>query len=290
MSKTETLFARPNASSQEKDHMGMNMDETGKNGHPREEVALITGSRRGIGLGIASWLARGGFNVVLNATASPSEAKDAVEKVRSYGGRTEYVQADIAVEADRERLIVEICESFGRLDVLVNNAGVAPEVRLDILEATEESFDRLIKINLKGPYFLTQRVANWMKDQKKGDANRNPKIINISSVNAYTASPSRGEYCVSKAGVSMVTALFAARLAEYGIGVYEVRPGIMETDMTAPVKKKYDRLLSGGLTPIRRWGTPEDVGKAVLAIAQDYLPYSTGEIINVDGGFHLRVL
>ncbi|NIS60070.1 MAG: 3-ketoacyl-ACP reductase [Proteobacteria bacterium] len=266
------------------------MDKNGKKFRRTEEVALVTGSRRGIGLGIATALASAGFNVVLNGTSSASTAKEAIEKVRSTGSRTEYVQADISVRADREKLIARIEEVFGRLDILVNNAGVAPEVRLDILDATEASFDRLMRVNLKGPYFLTQRVANWMIEQKKKDKNRNLKIINTSSMSAYTASPSRGEYCVSKAGVSMMTALFAVRLAEYGIRVYEIRPGIIDTEMTAPVRGKYDRLISEGLTPIRRWGTPEDVGKAALAIARDYLPFSTGEIINVDGGFHLRVL
>lgn len=266
------------------------MERTGKKVDGTEEVVLITGSRRGIGLGIAMALAEGGFNVVLNGTASPSAARGAIEKVRSFGCHTEYFRADISVGADRERLINRIGEAFGRLDILVNNAGVAPEVRLDILETTEESFNRLISVNLKGPYFLTQRVANWMIEQKREDEHRNLKIINISSTSAYTASPSRGEYCVSKAGLSMVTTLFAIRLAEYGIGVYEIRPGIMETDMTVPVKEKYDRLISQGVTPIKRWGTPEDVGRAVLAIARGYLPFSTGEIINVDGGFHLRAL
>jgi NAD(P)-dependent dehydrogenase (short-subunit alcohol dehydrogenase family) len=266
------------------------MERTRENFHPTEEVALVTGSRRGIGLGIAIALASDGFNVVLNGTSPPSAAKEAIERVRSTGSRTQYVQGDISVGADRERLIEKIEEVFGRLDILVNNAGVAPEVRLDILEATEESFDRLIRVNLKGPYFLTQRIANWMIEQREKDKSRKLKIINTSSTSAYTASPSRGEYCVSKAGVSMMTALFATRLAEYDIGVYEIRPGIIATDMTAPVKGKYDRLISEGLTPIRRWGTPEDVGKAALAIARDYFPFSTGEIINVDGGFHLRVL
>lgn len=266
------------------------MNKREKTFHPRGEVALVTGSRRGIGLGIATALASGGFNVVLNGTSPPSTAKEAIEKVRATGCRTEYVQADISVGADREKLIARIEEEFGRIDILVNNAGVAPKMRLDILEATEESFDHVLGINLKGPYFLTQRVANWMIEQKRKDENRKPKIINISSNSAYTVSLARGEYCVSKAGISMMTALFAIRLAEYNIGVYEIRPGIIETDMTAPVKGEYDRLISEGLTPIRRWGTPEDVGRAALAIARDYLPFSTGEIINVDGGFHLRVL
>ncbi len=262
------------------------MNETGEKG----EVALVTGSRRGIGLGIALALGQGGFNIVLNGTSPRSTAEKAIQKVRSTGRIVEYIQADISVGAEREKLTKRIAEAFGRLDILVNNAGVAPEVRRDILEATEESFDRLIKVNLKGPYFLTQRVANWMIEQKKGDKHRSPKIINISSLSAYTASTSRGEYCVSKAGLSMMTALFAIRLAEYGIGVFEIRPGIIDTDMTAPVREKYDRLISEGLTPISRWGNPEEIGRAVLAIARDSFPFSTGEIINVDGGFHLRAL
>jgi 3-oxoacyl-[acyl-carrier protein] reductase len=265
------------------------MDRTEKL-EPREAVALVTGSRRGIGLGIAKALASDKFNVVLNGTVPPSKAEEPLEAVLSTGCRAEYIQADISLKADRERLIGKIAESFGRLDILVNNAGVAPLIRSDILEATEESFDRVIGINLKGPYFLTQQVANWMIDQKKTHHDRTFKIITISSNSAYTASPSRGDYCVSKAGLSMMTALFAARLAEHGIGVYEVRPGIVATDMTTPVKDKYNRLISEGLTPIARWGTPEDVGQAVLAIARDYFPFSTGEVINVDGGFHLRTL
>ena len=266
------------------------MDEIKEEVQPTEVVALVTGSRRGIGLGIAKALATGGFNIVLNGISPPSGAEEAIEKIRSTGCRAEYIKADISVRADREKLVAKIDGQFGRLDILVNNAGVAPHVRLDILEAAEESFDRLININLKGPYFLTQAVANWMIEQKIDDQHRNCKIINISSINAYTASTSRGEYCVSKAGLSMMTALFASRLAEYGIGVYEIRPGIIETDMTVPVKEKYDQLISEGLTPIKRWGTPEDVGRAVLAIAKDYLPFSTGEVINVDGGFHMKTL
>ena len=166
----------------------------------------------------------------------------------------------------------------------MNNAGVAPEVRADILEASEESFDRLININVKGPYFLTQLVAKWMIEQRGG------KIVTISSVSAYAASLNRGDYCIAKAALSMITPLYAARLAEHGIRVYEIRPGIIETDMTSVVKGKYDKMIAEGLTPIRRWGTPADVAKAVAAIAQDLLPFSTGEVINVDGGFHIRTL
>lgn len=256
----------------------------------REELVLVSGSRRGIGLAIALALSKTGFNIVLNGVSPSSKAKEAIEKIRATGCHCEYIQADISRKEDRNRLISQVKQEFGRLDILVNNAGVAPQPREDILVATEESFDRLININLKGPYFLTQSTANWMIEQKKDDPHRNLKIINISSASSYAASTSRGEYCVSKAGLSMMTTLFSVRLAEFGIGVYEIRPGIIKTDMTAPVKEKYDRLISDGLTPIKRWGTPEDVAKAVLAVAKDYFPFSTGEVINVDGGFHLRSL
>ncbi|MBW1961198.1 MAG: 3-ketoacyl-ACP reductase [Deltaproteobacteria bacterium] len=253
-------------------------------------VALITGSRKGIGLGIALELASSGFDMVLNGSSSIDSAIDAMGKVKAAGARVRYIQTDISNSKDRDRLIAETQDSFGRLDILVNNAAVAPLVREDILKANEQSFDRLISINLKGPYFLTQLAANWMILQKKEDPNRDPKIINVSSISAYTASPLRGDYCISKAGISMMTALFAARLAEYGIGVFEIRPGIVATDMTAPVKDRYDPLIRKGLTPIRRWGQPADIGKAVAAIALGYFPFSTGEVFNIDGGFHLRIL
>jgi len=179
---------------------------------------------------------------------------------------------------------------MGRIDLLVNNAGVSPKVRMDILEVTEESYDRVMTINLKGPFFLTQLVANWMIELKKFRNELEPKIVNISSISAYTSSTSRGEYCISKAGVSMMTKLYADRLSEYGVNVYEIRPGIIFTPMTEPVKEKYDKLISEGITPIKRWGTPEDVAKAVVAIAKGYFPFSTGEVFNVDGGFHIRRL
>jgi NAD(P)-dependent dehydrogenase (short-subunit alcohol dehydrogenase family) len=201
------------------------------------------------------------------------------------------VQADISLAADRQRLVDEAVAAFGRIDLLVNNAGVAPDVRADILDAGEESFDRLIGINLKGPYFLTQLVARHMIEQIAAGNGNAPKIVVVSSISAYTASINRGDYCVSKAGLAMLVKLFAARLAEHGINVYEVRPGVVETDMTGPVKQRYDDLiLNRGLTPIRRWGQPEDVGKAVVAIATDLLPFSTGQVLDVDGGFHLRTL
>jgi NAD(P)-dependent dehydrogenase (short-subunit alcohol dehydrogenase family) len=181
---------------------------------------------------------------------------------------------------------------FERLDLLVNNAGIAPLVRVDVLEAGEESFDRVLDVNLKGPFFLTQAAARWMLEQTnvRGAMAPRPKIVNISSVSAYTASLNRAEYCISKAGLSMMTQVFAARLAPQGINVYEIRPGIIATDMTGPVKAKYDQLIADGLTPIERWGNPDDVGKAVAALAQDLFPFSTGEVLNVDGGFHLRRL
>jgi NAD(P)-dependent dehydrogenase (short-subunit alcohol dehydrogenase family) len=262
-------------------------------------VALITGASRGIGRGIALELAKIGCDLVINYASNHSAAQQtaadcllcAQAKERTI--RVELCRADIG-ETQARRALLELARAkFGRLDLLVNNAGVAPEVRADILEATEESFDRLLKINVKGPYFLTQLAARWMIEQATSGlapAAIKPKIITISSISAYTASPSRGEYCVAKAALSMLTPLFAARLAEHGINVYEIRPGIVATDMTQAVKQKYDRLIADGLTPIKRWGTPEDVGRAVAAIAQDSLPFSTGEVINVDGGFHLRRL
>ena len=261
-----------------------------KSNENREEVALVTGSRRGIGLGIAVNLASEGFNVVMNSTSPAESAGQAIRDVEAAGGRVEYIQADISNSAERELLISETRTLFGRLDILINNAGVTPQPRKDILDATEESFDRIINITLKGPYFLSQLAANWMIQQKKENPDADPKIINISSISAYTASTPRGEYCISKAGVSMMTKLFAARLAEHGIGVYEIRPGIISTDMSAPVKDRYGKLIDGGLTPIRRWGYPEDIGRAVSAIALGHFPFSTGEVINVDGGFHLKIL
>lgn len=254
------------------------------------QVALVTGAARGIGRGIAEALARVEFNLVVDDVLEPEAAGATMKELRDLGAEVVYVKADISKSEDRVRLVQECQTRFGRLELLVNNAGVAPAQRVDILQATEESFDRVLAINLRGPYFLTQMVANWMIEQKQQHPERSPKIVNISSISAYTSSPSRGEYCISKAGVSMMTKLFADRLAEYGINVYEIRPGIIATDMTKAVKEKYDALIAGGLTPIARWGLPEDIGKAVAAIASGAFPFSTGEVINVDGGFHLRRL
>lgn len=265
-----------------------------------QPAALITGASRGIGRGIALALAGLGHDVVINyagnETAARATAEEAVAAGRAAGHaiRARPQQGDIGIAADRRRLIEFTRTEFGRLDVLINNAGVAPAVRADLLDAGEESFDRLMAINVKGPYFLTQLAARWMIDQvaaaRAAGTPCRPKIITVSSISAYTASVNRGDYCVSKAALAMLTPLFAARLAAHGIGVFEVRPGIIATDMTGPVKAKYDALIAGGLTPIARWGTPEDVGRAVGAIVSDAFPFSTGDVFNVDGGFHLRQL
>lgn len=253
-------------------------------------VAVVTGGSRGIGRGIAMGLGTAGYDVVVNYNRSSEAADEVVSRVRSMGQKALAVQADISVAADRDRFVETVLEHFGHIDVLVNNAGVAPDVRADILEATEESFDRLISINLRGPYFLTQRVANHMIEYIQQTPSAQPKIVNVGSMSAYTSSTSRGDYCLSKAGIGMMTKLYADRLAEYGILVYEVRPGIIATDMTSAVKEKYDNLFAQGVTPIRRWGMPEDVAKAVVVLADGALPYSTGEVINIDGGFHLQRL
>jgi 3-oxoacyl-[acyl-carrier protein] reductase len=262
-------------------------------------VALITGASRGIGRGIALECAKLGYDLVINFASRQAMAQQTAADCRSAAKdtgqtiRAECCQADIGDAAQRGELVAFAKSTYSRLDLLVNNAGVAPEDRVDILEASEQSFDRLIRVNVKGPYFLTQLCARWMIEQREKGAfplRYEPAIVTISSISAYTASLNRGDYCVAKAALGMLTPLFAARLAEHGIHVYEIRPGIIATDMTAPVKAKYDKLIEDGLTPIRRWGTPEDVGKAVAGIAAGALPFSTGEVINVDGGFHIRRL
>jgi NAD(P)-dependent dehydrogenase (short-subunit alcohol dehydrogenase family) len=262
-------------------------------GGVKRPVSLVTGAGRGIGRGIALELARLGHAIVVNYAGNENAAADCLNAVRNAGGDGITIRADISASADRIGLVKQVFDKYGQIDLLVNNAGVAPQTRADLLDSTEESFDRLININLKGPYFLTQLVARAMVDQvRSGSAGPSgpPRIVNITSVSSYTASVNRGDYCLSKAGLSMMTKLFAARLAEYGINVYEVRPGVIATDMTEGVQEKYDKLIEQGAWPIRRWGEPSDVGRVVAAIARGDFAYSTGEVINVDGGFHLRTL
>jgi 3-oxoacyl-[acyl-carrier protein] reductase len=253
--------------------------------------ALVTGASRGIGRGIAVELARAGWRVAINFAGNTAAAAETLRLVRTAGGEGFLVQGDIAAPEDRRRLVEEAAAQGRRIDLLVNNAGVAPAARADLLESQEESFDRMIGINLKGPYFLTQLVARRMLEQPPDAAGMRGRIVIVSSISAYTASVNRGDYCLAKAGLSMMTKLFADRLATEAIPVYEIRPGIIETDMTSAVKEKYDRMiLKEGITPIRRWGRPEDVGKAVRAIAEDRFPFTTGSAFDVDGGFHLRRL
>ena len=255
-----------------------------------DRVAIVTGGSRGIGRGITLGLAQAGWKVVFSYNTNTAAADEVVAALGVLGESGLAVQADVSKSADRERLVNAALDSFGGVDLLVNNAGMAPRQRADLLEMSEASYDEVMETNLKGPFFLAQRVARVMVEQVVSGATFIPRIINIGSISAYTSSPNRGEYCLSKAGMGMMTALLADRLAEDGILVYEVRPGIIETDMTAVVKEKYDRMIEGGLLPLRRWGTPEDVARAVVALAEGALPYSTGEVINVDGGFHLRRL
>ena len=263
-----------------------------------KKAAIVTGGTKGIGKAIAIELAELGYNIAVSARGLKSDGsldeyfgKDVKEQVEARGAKCLLVRADVSATDDRVKLVEAVRKEFGRCDMLVNNAGVAPLERADLLDATEESFERVLRINLQGPYFLTQLVANWMIEQKKEDIDRVCRIVNIGSISAYTSSPARGEYCISKAGMGMMTALYADRLAEFEIGVFEIRPGIIETDMTAGVKDKYNKLiLEEGLIPSRRWGQSVDIAKAIKAIAEGGLDFSTGQVLDVDGGFHLRRL
>jgi len=250
-------------------------------------VALVTGGTRGIGLGCSRALAEAGFDLALNGMREESQVNDTLTQLRDLGSDVLYCSGDIGSSDARKAILAAVRSHFGRLHVLVNNAGVAPRERKDLLEATEESFDYVLGTNLKGPYFLTQAAARWMVDQKQESERFEAAIINVSSISATVASVNRGEYCVSKAGISMMTLLFASRLGEYGIPVYEVRPGVTKTDMTSGVTDKYDQLIKDGLCVTPRWGFPEDVGKAVRLLAEGQLPYSTGQVIMVDGGLTL---
>ena len=255
--------------------------------HCNRPVALITGGSRGIGLGCAECLAGAGFDLAINGVREEAQVSGVVEKLEALGAAVIYCRGDIGDSKARAAVINNVREHYGRLNVLVNNAGVAPRERKDILEASEESFDHVLGINLKGAYFMAQAAANWMIEQKEADSDFKGCIINISSISATMASINRGEYCISKAGLSMATQLFAARLGEFDIPVYEVRPGVTKTDMIPPeLEKNYDKLIAEG-TLQKRWGQPEDVGKAVAALARGDFLYSTGQVIVVDGGLSL---
>ncbi len=248
------------------------------------KVALITGGSRGIGLGIARSLAKEGMDIAINGMRDESAVAEVMTELKALADRVIYCQGNVAVASDREKMLDKIRHELGQLHVLVNNAGVAPKERLDVLQTTEESYDRVMDINLKGSFFLTQAAANWMIAQRQEDESFEASIVNVSSISATVVSVNRGEYCISKAGMSMSTLLFAARLGEYGIPVYEVRPGVTATDMTSKVKEKYDQLIEDGLCVTPRWGYPEDVGKAIASLVRGDFPYSTGQYIMIDGG------
>jgi len=248
-------------------------------------VALVTGGTRGIGLGCARALAAEGWDLAVGGVREEAQVRAALQELEAAGVSVLYARGDLAEEQAPARLLGAVRERFGRLDLLVNNAGVGPRERRDLLETTRESFDRLLAVNLRGPFFLTQAAAAWMLEQKRASAEHRGTIVFVTSLSAAVASVNRGEYCISKAGLSMACQLWAVRLAEEGIAVYEVRPGIIRTDMTAGVAEKYDRLIAAGATLQRRWGTPADVGRAVAMLARGELPYSTGQVLQGDGGF-----
>jgi NAD(P)-dependent dehydrogenase (short-subunit alcohol dehydrogenase family) len=251
--------------------------------------ALITGGSRGIGLGIAEALGRQGYNLAINGVRDEEEVTDQLNHLRQYA-EVVYCPGNIGILQDHKGIVEKALFHFKTIDVLVNNAGVAPKTRKDILELDEESYDRLMDINLKGTFFLTQQVAQHMVEAKGNDHALRPCIITITSMSADVASINRAEYCMSKAALSMMTKLFAVRLADADIPVYEVRPGIIQTDMTSGVKEKYDKLIQGGLTLEKRWGTPTDIGKIVATLAKGDLPYATGQVITADGGLTIQRL
>ena len=253
-------------------------------------VAIVTGASRGIGRAIAARLARDGYAVAVNFHSSQQAAAELVHEIEQAGGQAIAIGADVGAAADRVRLVDETLARLGRLDVLVNNAAITSVGRKDLLEATEESWDTVFATNLKGPFFLAQLAARAMIKLIESATIPRGTIVNVSSISAYAVSTNRADYCVAKAAMQMMTWLFADRLAEHRINVYEVCPGVIASDMTAPVKEKYDRLIANGLAPIRRWGQPADVAAAVAMLASGQLPFSTGERINIDGGFHIRRL
>lgn len=258
-------------------------------------VVLVTGASRGLGRGIARHLARAGCSVGINYARSVDAAEETARLCREEKQHDDQrfmpLQADLASSDERRALVENVLDQMGRLDGLVNNAGIAPPNRADITEATEDSFEKVMQVNLQGPYFLTQRVVrHWLRHAPAPQLRGGFKVIFITSISAHTASPDRGEYCISKAGLAMAVQLWATRLADENVQVYEVRPGIMMTDMTRPVKEKYDRLIEDGLIPQNRWGTPDDVGRAVRSFIDGDFPYSTGAVVDVDGGFQIRRL
>ncbi len=252
-----------------------------------QKVVLITGGTQGIGQGIATEFLKANYFVIVCARREPP-----ADLFPGFEDQYLFLTCDISSTESRQNLLQTIKAQFNRVDVLVNNAGIAPPERKDILEATEDSFELVMRINLQGPYFLTQAMANWMIKLQGQETLKNyhPSIISISSISAFTSSPARGEYCISKAGLSMMTKLYADRLAEYQIPVFEIQPGIIATPMTEGVKQKYDNLIEDGLLPIKRWGTPKDIGIASMALAEGKIPYSTGQVLNIDGGFHIHRL
>jgi NAD(P)-dependent dehydrogenase (short-subunit alcohol dehydrogenase family) len=250
-------------------------------------VAIITGGTRGIGLGVSRALARDGWNLLLSGQRAATDVSQVLEELHGLGGRVEYIAGDIANPHARAAIVERAHESYGAVNALVNNAGRAPRVRADIIDATEDSFEEVLRTNLQGPYFLTQAVARGMLDHARGDAGFRTAIVFITSVSAHMASTNRGEYCVSKAGLAMAASLFAVRLAPHGIPVYDVRPGIIATDMTSAVKDTYDRRIADGLVPEGRWGQPDDVGRVVCSLLRGDLPYSTGSVIHLDGGLSI---
>ncbi len=244
----------------------------------------MTGGTRGIGLGIARALAANGWNLLLTGVRPAADVAPVVDELTALGARTDYLSSDIARAADRTALVEAVRDRYGAVHAIVNNAGRAPRVRADLLEATEESFEELVRTNLQGPYFLTQAIAKQMMARQDADPDFHASIVFVTSISAETASLNRGDYCVSKAGLAMTVKLFAARLAPHGIPVFEVRPGVIATDMTAGVRDMYDRRIADGLVPEGRWGTPEDVGRTVATLVRGDVPYATGTVIHVDGG------
>ena len=254
---------------------------------PDRPAALITGGTRGIGLGIARQLGESGYRLAVNGIRAEEAVEESLQTLRELAPEVIYCRGDVAWAGDRQAMVQQVKSTFGRLDVLVNNAGITSQGRRDILEADEESFDRVLDVNLKGPFFLTRLCANWMIEQRNSGAGLLPAIVNISSISAEFVSVNRGDYCLSKSATGMATKLWAVRLAEFGIPVYEVQPGIIQSDMTAGVTEKYDRMIAEGLTLEPRWGTPEDVGKAVSALVRGEIPYATGQVLYVDGGMRI---